>query len=247
MAPLKFLVCALFHGDYPALARRCALSLRALRDTGQVDLRIGLNEVSAAALRQIDAALPGMVPGVDQLHANPQIYKYPMMRRLVHGYRGDATHLMWFDDDSCLTPGFDVARWLASVARHARTTQGTLGSTYTRAQTPAEQDWIRTQPWYTGRDIPAATLFNTGGWFVAPLALFRRFDWPPPALRHNGGDVALGALCHQQGLEVLNCKGGVAINADESLVESSAPRRGYSEHPLGLASTESPHAAPRRS
>lgn len=239
MAPLKFLVCALFYGDFPALAQRCALTLRALRDTGAVDIRIGLNEVSARSLALIEAALPG----VDQLRADPQIYKYPMMRRLVHGYTGDATHLMWFDDDSCLVPGLDVPAWLAAVARHARVAQGTLGAAYLREQSAAEHDWIRAQPWYRGRPLPAATRFNTGGWFVAPLALLRRFDWPPPDLRHNGGDVALGALLYQQGLEVMDGRGGVAINADESLAESSAARRGFSEPALGLADS-SGHAAP---
>lgn len=231
MTTPRFLVCALFYGDYPALAQRCARSLRALRDTGEVALRIGLNEVSDASRALIDAELPG----VDCIAANPQIYKYPMMRRLVHGYSGDATHLMWFDDDSCLVPGTDARRWLAGVARVAQMTEGTLGAAYLREQSAAEQAWVRAQPWYTGRALPQATRFTTGGWFVVPLALLRRFDWPPPDLRHNGGDVALGALCHQQRLEVLACHGGIAINADTSLAESSAPRRGFSEPPLGLA------------
>lgn len=230
MAGVKFLVCALFYGDFPALAQRCAQSLRALRDTGAVDLRIGLNEVSAASRAVIGATLAG----VQTLHADPQIYKYPMMRRLVHDYTGDATHLMWFDDDSCLTPGTDVVRWLHAVSDAARATPGMLGAAYLRAQTEPEREWIRAQPWYTGRALPEATRFATGGWFVVPLALLRRFDWPPPSLRHNGGDVALGALCHQQGLEIVSCQGGIAINADASLRESCAPRRGFSEPPLGL-------------
>lgn len=231
MTPAKFLVCALFYGDYPALAQRCAMSLRALRDTGLVDLRIGLNEVSPRCRALIDAALPG----VHSVAADPQIYKYPMMRRLVHSYQGDATHLMWFDDDSCLVPGLKVPRWLASVARQAQTAQGTMGSAYTRTLSHGEVEWIRAQPWYAGREIPPQTRFNTGGWFVVPLELLRRHDWPPTSLRHNGGDVALGALCHQQGLAVMNCEGGMVINADASLVNSSAPRRGFSEPPLGLA------------
>lgn len=231
MSAPVFLVCALFHGDHPALARRCAQSLAALRDTGRVDLRIGLNAVSPAT-RQVIGEL---LPGVQAVDADPQIYKYPMMRRLVHEYTGAATHLMWFDDDSCLLPGLDVARWLDGVSGAALTAHGTLGAAYLREQSPAEHDWIRAQPWYTGRPLPRATRFSTGGWFVAPLAMLRRFDWPPPSLRHNGGDVALGALCHQQGLYVMDCHGGIAINADDSLVASSAPRRGYSEPPLGLA------------
>ena len=230
MAALKFLVCALFYGDYPALAQRCAQSLAALRATGLVDMRIGLNEVSTRSEALIAAALPD----VDEVRAQPQLYKYPMMRRLVHDYRGDATHLMWFDDDSCLAPRLDAAAWLGLVGQRARMTQGTTGSIYHRTQSAAEWAWVRAQPWFTSRPQPAETTFNTGGWFMVPLDLLRRLDWPPPSLRHNGGDVALGALCYQQGLAVLDCSGGVAINAGDSLAESSAPRRGFSEPALGL-------------
>jgi hypothetical protein len=228
--PPKFLVCALFHGDYPELARRCALSVQALRDTGRVDTRIGLNEVSDRSQAVIAAALPG----VDAISAVPQLYKYPMMRRLVHEYRGDATHVMWFDDDSCLLPGLDVPRWLDEVALQAGRTHGSLGSVCGMPQSDIEKAWVRAQPWFTGRALPAMTVFNAGAWFVLPLALFRQFDWPPARLRHNGGDVALGALLYQQGLEVAPFRTGVAINADESLVEASAPRRGFSERPLGI-------------
>ena len=226
---MKFLVCALFYGDYPALAGRCAETLARLRSTGRVDLRIGLNEVAAESAARIAAQLPG----VEMLAAKPQLYKYPMMRRLVHDYEGDATHLMWFDDDSCLLPGVDAAAWLDRVAAAAGSTGATVGARYGFRPSGSQRAWVRKQPWFTGRDVPEVTWFTTGGWLVAPLALLRRFDWPPAQLRHNGGDVALGALLHQQGLEPLHFREGVAINADDALRESRAPRRGYSEDPLG--------------
>jgi hypothetical protein len=228
--PAKFLVCALFYGDYPELAQRCAASIQALRETGRVDVRIGLNEVSARSAALIDAALPG----VERIGAAPQIYKYPMMRRLVHEYRGDATHVMWFDDDSCLAPGLDVGRWLDTVAQHAARTTGSLGAACGIAHSEVEKAWIRRQPWFTGKPLPATTVFSSGAWFVLPLAVFRQFDWPTARLKHNGGDAALGALLYQQGLAVAPFRTGVAINADASLAEASAPRRGYSERPLGI-------------
>jgi hypothetical protein len=228
---VKFLVCALFYGDFPQLAERCARSLRLIRATGRVDMRIGLNEVSARSKQLIDALLPG----VERIEAQPQLYKYPMMRRLVHGYGGDATHLMWFDDDSCINEQMDVGEWLRLVGMRAAMTEGTTGSVYRYTLAPHEQAWVRSQPWYTGRPIEGPTHFNLGAWFMAPLSLFRRFDWPPVSLRHNGGDSALGALCWQQGLPVLDCRGGVAISADDTLAEFTAPRRGFSEPNLGLS------------
>jgi hypothetical protein len=223
---VKFLVLALFYGDHPELALRCARTLRALRDTGQVDLRIGLNEVSARSR----AVLDELLPGVEAETADPQIYKCPMMRRLLAGYRGDATHMMWFDDDSCLMPGVQVLPWLRAVAMRAADAPA-LGSLYRQQLTPPQRDWVRRQPWFTGREVPEAVEFPTGGWTVAPLDLMRRFDWPGPDLGHNGSDLVLGALLHQQGLAPQNFRMGLAINADAELRESEAPRRGTVESP----------------
>lgn len=222
---VKFLVCGLFYGDYPALAQRCAATLKALRATGEVDLRIGLNEVSPASRAVIEALLPG----ADTIDAVPQIYKFPMMRRLVHEYRGDATHLMWFDDDSCLQPGTPAAGWLQAVASRAATAQGSLGALYAQRLSPRQRAWILAMPWSTGRELPDPLPFTTGGWMVVPLALLRRFDWPGPELEHAGGDIVLGALLQQQGLAPEPFRVSLAINADPQLRESAAPRRGYSE------------------
>lgn len=226
-SPVKFLVCALFYGDHPDLAARCAATLRALWATGRVDMRIGLNDASPRTAALVAQALPG----VETESASPQIYKWPMMRRLLQGYHGGATHLMWFDDDSCLQPGTAAGPWLSAVAARAARCPGSLGSIYEQKLSPAQQDWIRSRPWYAGREPLDVARFNTGGWQVVPLALLRRFDWPDPELRHNGGDVALGALLRQQGLPVEQFRVGVAINADEALRESAAPRRGFSEPP----------------
>ena len=223
----KFLVLALFYGDHPQLARRCGGTLRALWNTGKVDLRIGLNEVSATSR----AILDEMLPGVPREEADPQIYKHPMIRRLLAGYDGDATHLMWFDDDSCLRPGLDVKGWLQAVGERAAQTPGSLGSVYTQELTPKQQEWIRAQSWYAGRDVPRMMAFNTGGWFVVPLELIRRCGWPEPGLRHAGGDISLGAMLHQQGLAPEQFRVGLAINADDQLRESDARRRGVTEAP----------------
>jgi hypothetical protein len=221
---VKFLVLALFYGDHPALAQRCGATLRALWNTGQVDVRIGLNEVSPRSR----AILDELLPGVDRLAAEPQIFKYPMMHRLVQTYAGAATHMMWFDDDSCLLPGTDAASWLAAVSRRAEGATGALGAVHTSELTPAQREWVLAQPWFTGRALGDEVLFAVGGWFVLPLALMRRCGWPG-TLQHAGGDISLGVLLQQQGLVPEPFRVGLAINADAQLRESKAPRRGVTE------------------
>ena len=222
---VKFLVLALFYGDHPELAQRCGATLRALWNTGHVDVRIGLNEVTA----RTRAVLDQLLPGVAMTAVNPQIYKYPMMRRLLADYRGDATHMMWFDDDSCLLPGVDAGAWLHAVSQRAASASGSLGSLYRQRVTPAQHEWMKRQNWATDRPLPETILFNTGGWKVVPLALLRRFDFPPADLQHAGGDLALGALLQQQGLVPEQFRVGLAINADAQLRESEAARRGVTE------------------
>jgi hypothetical protein len=219
---VKFLVLALFYGDYPALAQRCASSLRLLWNTGRVDLRVGFNEVAPRSR----AIVGELLPGAETESAQPQIYKYPMMRRLVGNYGGDATHMMWFDDDSCLRPDVHVRGWLNAVSSRAGRTQGSLGALYTTQLSTAQQDWVRRQPWYTGRPFHDPLLFNAGAWTVLPLELMRRCDYPGPQLRHNGGDTMLGALLHQQGLVPEQFRVGLAIGADAELREAAQPRRG---------------------
>ncbi|MCG2594646.1 hypothetical protein LZ009_17855 [Ramlibacter sp. XY19] len=228
---VKFLVLALFYGDHPELAQRCGATLRALWNTGRVDLRIGLNEVSP----RTRAVLDRLLPGVDAIAADPQIYKYPMMRKLIATYAGDATHMMWFDDDSCLLPGVDARAWLAAVTQRTAQVKGSLGSIYRQRVTPAQRQWLLRQPWAGARPLPEEIEFNTGGWKVVPLALMRRFDYPPPGMLHGGGDLTLGALLQQQGLAPEQFRAGLAINADAQLRESAAQRRGVTEAPHGEA------------
>lgn len=222
---VKFLVLALFYGDHPELALRCGRTLRALWNTGRVDVRVGLNEVSARSR----SVLEDLLPGVHFESADPQVYKNPMMRRLLAGYHGDATHMMWFDDDSCLLPGIDAGAWLQAVSTRTATVRGSLGSLYTQEVTEAQRHWVAQQPWATGRPVPQQVLFNTGGWKIVPLALMRRHDWPFADLVHAGGDLALGLLLQQLGLEPEQFRVGLAINADGALRESNAPRRGITE------------------
>lgn len=222
---VKFLVLALFYGDHPELAQRCGATLRALWNTGQVDLRIGLNEASPRTV----AVLDQLLPGVEREVADPQIYKHPMMRRLVANYRGDATHMMWFDDDSCLQPGVHVAGWLRAITQRTQTCTGSLGALFTTRLNPVQKAWVRRQAWYRGREIPDELPFTVGGFTVLSLELMRRTGYPDANVHHAAGDVVLGAVLHQFGLAPEPFRVGLAVNADAQLRDAASPRRGIIE------------------
>lgn len=241
-------IAALLYGNYPDLARRCLEPISRLWRAGRAEIRLGCNEVSAAVGSVVgelfdDSFMPGIDPAKDTrppvrvVVCNPQIYKYPMMRRLLRDPNLPVTTewVMWFDDDSYIRDP-DPVQWLDRLEGNLKfdPSPDMLGSQYHIHLQPGQRQWFEDQPWYAGRPIPTRVNFMTGGWWMIRSSVLERFDWPPPELRHRGGDVALGVLAHQQRLVLRPCRQGVAINADDQGKESASKRRGHDEKPIGV-------------
>lgn len=226
----SFTICALLYGDHFSLAQRCLEPLFKLSASGAVELRIGMNEVCIQTKEYV-AANNDSADIVTE--ANPQVYKYPMMRRLFNEKPITSDYVMWFDDDSYIKDT-DLSFWLRSVSSQM-TSCDMLGSVYVIPYGNDQKSWCRTQPWYKGKPIPDKPKFATGGWWCIKTEVIKRFDWPTVNLKHCGGDVALGVLLEQNNLTLRHFKDGVAVNADDSGKESAAPRRGASrtEKPIG--------------
>ena len=239
-------VCALLHGNYEPLARRCLQSICAAKtapDVGPV-LRVGVNDVGADTRQLLDdLGSGGWLRAENLFDAGRNIHKYPMMRRMFYGRPITTPYVMWFDDDSYITKHADFFEQVLSVM--AATPQPAIcGATYTMQLVAGQAEYIRAQPWFTGRPVEPVMRFVTGGWWTARMDFLREHDYPWPALDHNGGDVMLGALCAQQSARIAQLRRGVAINADDTGRESKAPRRGFSGPPLGKDFSPSP-AGPR--
>jgi len=228
----RFTVCVLLYGDHTDLAKRCLESIKPLVDL--IDLRIGLNEVSDDTEKYVRDQFAGCCITDNQ---NPQIFKYPMMRKLFKEFGELKEYTMWFDDDSFIKETNPVS-WLGSV--EATMTQcDMLGSVYSINYTDDQKAWAKVQPWYNGRMVSNKPRFATGGWWCIKSAILSKHDWPIPELRHTGGDVALGVMLNQQEYVLKHFNRGVAINADASGKESAAERRGFSgkERPVGKGFT----------
>ncbi len=225
----KFTVCVLLYGDHLALASRCLEPLFKAAGLGLINLRIGLNEVCNATLQFVKDNTP---KSCILFEANPQIYKYPMMRRMLYDCPVDTEYFMWFDDDSFIKE--DVGSWFCDVEKIMQSCD-MLGSVYTIGYSQEQAAWAKTQPWYTGKPINPRPKFATGGWWCVRTDLLKKHDWPIPQLKHSGGDVALGVLVEQQSYRLKHFNKGVAINANDEGKESSATRRGFSgkEKPIG--------------
>ena len=110
-----------------------------------------------------------------------------------------------------------------------------VGAIYRMPVQGEQAAWIYRQPWYNGKLLPPGYKFTfaTGSFWGIRTRILQQWDWPVPALTHNGGDTMLGELCRQQDYRLKPFKQGVWVNADQDGRESKAPRRGASHPPLG--------------
>ena len=232
-----FTVCVLFYGDHLGLAARCIDSICKCLDARLVlDVRLAYNEVSHRVQDYIDGALIRNRPDcpIYIYKSDTNVCKYPLMRRMLYDSERPlgSSHVMWFDDDSCITagPGWWRKTYDEAVKYHM------MGDVW-YVTFDGKQKWVRNQHWYTGKVWKRirgkeAMEFATGGWWTARTGFLHRWNYPWPELRHRGGDCTLGALIHQQGLQLGRYKKGLLINADERGRNSKAKRRGVDERPV---------------
>lgn len=228
-------VCVLLYGsdDYCfRLAQRVINSALKRLGAKTPDFRFGLNAVGDATREYVAQAVFDYFPNALVVDCPENIYKYPMMRRLLYDRPLESELTMWFDDDSCIVEQTNVDDWFARIQQqmHAYTM---LGSVYRERFVGNQVEWIKHQPWYNNKEPGAYTQFAAGGWWVIRTGTLLQFDWPPAELKHRGGDVMLGELLRQHSLQLGHFRDGVWINANEIGVESQSTRRGDDELPIG--------------
>jgi hypothetical protein len=239
-----FSVCVLIYGDYLALSRRCLDSVFAgLNHKRVIDVRVGLNEASDRVRDYVLGKLQHEHTSVPKFVYEPtdreNVLKYPLMRRMFYDDKRpiEASHIMWFDDDSCLVglPGLRLSWWgkVWEAVQFAHMV-GDLWSLHFQGKV---KEGIQAQPWYTGKpwlDLNGKDImrFATGGWWAAQTEIIQKHNYPWPELEHNGGDCTLGELLRQQGLTLHRFRDGLWINADAKGKQSGAKRRGATQRPL---------------
>lgn len=223
-----FTVCVLLYGDYPKLAERVLRPFTRPEFHPFFDLRVGANAISDATREHL------MMPGLPSylLYNDEGITtKYPRMRQMFHNMK--TPYAMWFDDDSWIHDNAP-ADWFTRIQQALADGTDMLGSIWKMSLIGGQRAFIQAQPWYNGKVIPQSIPFITGGWWAINADIIRKHDWPMPQLNHRGGDVMLGHLMHQQGYRITNFQKFVSINADDTGVCSSSPRRGFDEKPIGV-------------
>lgn len=240
------------YGKFEGLARRLLNSFRHPAFLRSVNFRIGLNNVgwpTSSSVRQWITDIGAMStaegfdrPSIYTTYGAAPYYKYPLMRRMIHTNdvpKIDTPYVMWFDDDSCLSPAgtadWIVADWIVRLV-NAMSRYDMVGGKYSIRLRGNQHRFIEDQPWYNGKKVLRNQRVNfiTGGWWVIRTELLYKYDWPPENFEHNGGDVMLGELLRQHGYSMGQWTEGVSINADHSGGISTAKRRGITQIPIGV-------------
>jgi hypothetical protein len=221
-----FSVCAVLYGDHLPLAVKLLESLRV--NAHVADIRLGLNSVSSATHQYVHSW------ALDQMQAQPvfifepednqNIGKYPLMRQMFHyGEMGDK--IMWFDDDSYVDPVAGIQWW--NNAHSVSYQQVQVGAIHVIMQRGRQHEVIARQPWFKGKVINARHRYKfiTGGWWIGDTAFIKRWDYPFPALYHNGGDSILGELLRQQGAALGQFHNGMKCYCESCSKQGIQPDR----------------------
>lgn len=243
---LKFpiTICGLSYGDHTRLALRCLKSIYANLDPKLFKLRWAMNEPSDEMKKAVTEYLKQKNNVVKVYESSPQIYKYPMMRRMFHDpdHPLDTDWVMWFDDDSHVTD----SNWIQTIgaevdkkflAQDDKYPKGyhMFGKVYYFHLRGNQWDWIKQAKWYTGRKFNVdytkrppmdKSDFCTGGFWLVTKEAIMAADWPDPRIKHRGGDIMMGVALQQQGYGVAQAYKGVKI--------SDAKQRGYNEDIAGI-------------
>jgi hypothetical protein len=240
MANPELCVCVLLYGSDDYCYRMAERVINApLKELGarNCDFRFGLNAVSDKTRDLVLEAVAVNFSGAVVVDCPENIFKYPMMRRLLAARPLLAPITMWFDDDSCIVPGVDTAVWLARIQQQMQAC-AMLGSIYRERFIGSQAEWVKAQPWYNGKPTGPYTQFAAGGWWAIRTAVLTQFNWPAAVFRHRGGDIMLGELLRQHDLPLGHFRDNLWINANEYGVEAKSVSRGQKELPIGYNHTE---------
>lgn len=236
----SFTLFILMYGDYPELHKKCLESVLATTHPGNVEIRIGCNQVCSETRTYLKHKhKEGRVGRIYNWEEN--LRKYPAMRLMFHDADVpiDTKWVIWMDDDTVCNKRSD---WLTLLAKeiisHSESGHHLYGPPYFTHLGPSQITWMREGNWYRGkpwadkkgRSAPNGTCvhFASGSFWCVSTEAIKVCDIPDARLTNNMGDIVNGAALYQNGYKLR------AVSHNKSWVTwSGAPRRGVTEKPKG--------------
>lgn len=246
----KYTIFVLGYGDNPRILRRCLDGIVNTLPASCYDLRVALNQPSPAMRAAAAVFQPSHITKLYVADGDPldpySRKKYEAMRQMFWDEACPITtkYLIWFDDDTVpVKQNWAVTLTETILANHrqgarlyGRKLQHDLQMFQKAGNSPLT--WFQQASWWRGNHLRLRGMERTAangscidfavGWFWAmEVAAMRAAQIPDARLRHNGGDIVLGAQIHQAGFKIK------AINQNRELVytppKDAGGRRGWSE------------------
>jgi len=236
----KVTICILMYGDYAELHKHCLNAI--LTTTLQIarDIRIACNAVCPATLEYLSKLTSE--GALQKVFVNPtNIKKGPAMRQLFYDPVNpiETKWVIWFDDDSIANKdGAWLQKLLSTIIMYAPR-KALYGAEYSWEFHKAQIEWIKSRPWYHGRqfqtvrghEAPNAhkVVFAAGGFWAASMDAIRQAGVPDPEIGHNGTDYMLAEQLWQSGYGLKGWN-----NKKQFVRTSSVERRGLVEEHTGM-------------
>jgi GT2 family glycosyltransferase len=221
-------ICLLCYGDHAPLAERVLSSLWRHTDPHAFRLRVAANAPSAATLEVLDRWLPRFRTELSVISA-VNLYKAPMMRRLLHDEPLETGWTLWFDDDSYVFR--DDWLFLLQCQSRLHPQVAMWGQRFFIRAGELHRQFIRTASWYRDVELAADDVsgryrvsFIAGGFWAIRTHWLKDLHWPDPRLVHFGDDYMLGEALRQHGALLGNAYSGVAINHAARRAPADTPR-----------------------
>jgi GT2 family glycosyltransferase len=193
-------------------------------------VRVGLNEACAGTQKLVEELRARRQETIVH-RSDVNIFKVPMMHRLLNVPPLETKWVIWFDDDSYVTR----SDWLQSLAAKMEafpeiSMWGKLYSVQVPASTAAfagTADWFRNLPLRPSKEKTDHyhISFAEGGFWAVRTECLRVLKWPDPRLVHYHNDFMLGEAMRQNGFHLGSFHHGIRI--------TDAPRRSPKNVPAG--------------
>lgn len=240
----KLTIFVLLYGGFTKIHTECLTALQRTLPAGRFELRVGSNELSPPSLRLVERLQEAGFISAHYRHETNDA-KYPVMRQMLHDPERPITTnwFLWLDDDTITDRNprwFELlcSRIIETSPRSEPYAVRQVGPSGVWTFTAEQLEWVRTRPWYKGRDWqnsrrqpdPAGRklTFATGSFWAMHTETAKLCDIPDPSIIHNGGDYMIGAALWQNGFT------HASFSQSKTIVRWSAyARRGRSDPHTG--------------
>ena len=224
-------VCVLCYGDHPDLARRSIGSILHHTDQDAFNLRIGLNAGGVRTEEFVDEVV-ARFPETLVVRSGQNIFKAPMLGRLIGEPAPATPWTVWFDDDSFVRRSDWLPLLRNQIALHPSVDM--WGSVHLVRCGQDLQEFVDQSAWYRGLPFvidqktgDPVIRFAVGGYWAIKTEWFHRLKWPDARIRQYGEDYMLGEALRQNGGAVGDFLSGIAINRAVRRIPSSVRVPGF--------------------